>query len=118
LATRIRVRKVEVAEVLAASFPGYAGRTFHVEVCESVYVDRMWGGGSRDQIVALTRGESGWERHAPAVPAMQAPCGTLPLDPRAVYAVHTIFCGKDMGVTFHVHPASPFLPRMLPEGAR
>jgi len=109
---KITVRKAEVVELVEASFPDYKGRKFAIEISESVYVDRAWGGGSREEIVALTN-PSGtfWETHYPMVDVMQAPCGNLPLKPGAVYVVHQIFCGRDMGLTFHVHPQSPYLPR-------
>ena len=114
MSTTITVRKAEVAELLAAAFPEYRGRKFKVAVSESVYVDRAWGGGSRERIVALTNPTGTfWEAHYPIVPIMQAPCGNLPLDQNAVYAVHSIFCGKDTGVTFHVHPQSAYLPKMI-----
>ena len=113
MTTTITVRKAEIAELIAAAFPEYRGRTFKVVVAESVYVDRMWGGGSRQEIKACTTEDGAWVAHSPTVSAMQAPCGSLPLDPRAVYAVHSIFCGKDTGITFHVHPQSPYLPKML-----
>jgi len=113
---KIAVRKAEVAELVMASFPEYKGRKFAIGIRESVYVDRAWGGGSREEIVALTNPTGGfWEGHYPIADIMQAPCGTLPLKPSAVYAVHTMFCGRDMGLTFYVHPQSPYLPRMIAE---
>jgi hypothetical protein len=115
MATTITVRKAEVAELLAAAFPEYRGRMYQVYISESVYVDRIGGGGSRDEIIALyldhDTGE--WRGMRPEASEMKAPCGYIATKPHVIFAVHSTFCGKDTGVTFHVHPSSPYLPKMI-----
>jgi len=125
MSTTITVRKAEVRELLAAAFPEYRGRKYKVEIAETVWIDRIGGGGSSDEIVALYQDNDigMWCTARPTVSEMQAPCGYLPIKPELIYAVHSMFCGRDIGVTFHVHPRSPYLPKMLaqeaiPEGSK
>lgn len=113
MSTTIAVRKAEVAELLAVAFPEYRGRKYKVEIAETVWIDRIGGGGSYDEIVALYQDKGAWFGARPVVSEMTAPCGYLPLERRVIYAVHSMFCGKDIGVTFHVHPQSPYLPKMI-----
>ena len=118
MSTTITVRKAEIAELLAAAFPEYRGRKFKVQVSETIWIDRMGGGGSHQEIIALTYSEGyQWIANQPKVSVMDAPCGVLPIDPRVVYAVHEMFCGQDMGITFHVHPQSLYLPRCITAAA-
>ena len=115
--TTITVRKAEIAELLTAAFPEYRGRKFKVEMTDRLWVDRIGGGGSADEIIALTHDGARWLAQVPVLSKMSAPCGYLSTRPEVILVVHTWFCGKDMGVTFHVHPASPFLPKMIAEEA-
>ena len=119
MTTTITVRKAEVAELLAAAFPEYRGRKFKVEIAETVWVDRMGGGGSYAEIIAiyLDHDTREWRGVKPTLSEMEAPCGYIATKPHLIYAVHEMFCGKDAGVTFHLHPSSPFLPKMIAEEA-
>ena len=51
----IKVRRAEVAPLVAATFPAYKGRTFRVQIAEKVGLyDINWFGGSRSQYRAAT----------------------------------------------------------------
>jgi hypothetical protein len=113
--TTIKVSKKDIADLLRASFPEYTGRKFRVQITDRVWVDRIGGGGSREEIVALAHVDGKWIAKMPEVSAWNAPCGELPLSPMAIYAVHAMFCGHDAGITFNVHPKSEYLPKGLIE---
>ena len=96
---------------------GYAGKKFKAEVCLSVTIPSsagLWDGGSRD-VYTVIRLDDGVEYR----PAFQ---GTAPwnkrrdlevkLEPGIAVVEHSIFCGKDMGLRFYVHPdnAAALLP--------
>lgn len=109
----IKATKNQVRDLLAATFPNYTGRKFRLCETTSVWLDRMGGGGSWDEVrAAVWTGES-WTVADPIATTMQAPCGNLPMDKKVIYAVHSYFCGQDSGVTFYYHPESVYVLRQL-----
>ena len=97
----------------------YAGKSFKAKVCESVTIPShagLWDGGSRDTyaLVELTTGKT-----VPASDNLSAPWNnartdrTIELQPGYAVIEHTIFQGKDLGLTFYLHPqnATAYLPK-------
>jgi len=92
-------------------FPEYKGRTFTIEVEEAIHMDGLYsGGGTFSQYIAvnMATGESRESTfhltHAPwSIPAeMVNP--KVPIPRGTVIVEWMRFCGKDMGLRFHVHP--------------
>ncbi len=111
-----------VAVKLNAATFRYSGRTFKATIHESggMSLRSCWEGGSRDeyrvvkldtmQSVAIPENGSGFT----AIDREYGPSG-LPVSlPEPGYAVveHSIFCGKDSGITIHLHAenAAALLP--------
>ena len=99
--------------ILAASFPDYTGRKWRIErESGPVAVTSSWDGGSRDyfafvrlaDMAALPVPTNG-NMFVGSLPAVEIPSG-------CVLVEHSIFCGKDHGVTFHVRAdeATALLP--------
>ena len=89
--------------ILTASFPDYRGRTFRIErETGPVRVTSSWVGGSRDyfafvrlaDMAALPVPTNG-NMFVGGLPAVEIPTG-------CVLVEHSIFCGRDHGITFHV----------------
>lgn len=103
--TTIKARKSEVKQILAITFPEYAGRTFRVEYCTQVgFYDTNWGGGTRNTYAAvqMKTGKVGrLVAKAPWINTVEGQRIDLPED--MVIVEHSIFCGKDMGIRFYVH---------------
>lgn len=105
--------------VFTAAFPTYRGRTFRYRLTESpMDVRSYWDGGSRDYfaIVRLADravlpipAQSGFDRALPGADA-------VPMRPGFAIVEHSIFCGKDLGLTLYLHPAD-VQPGMLPAAA-
>lgn len=102
-----------------AVFPGYKGRRYKFQTVTSVSLDgTYWDGGSRSSYggVNLATGKS-----APLPqfdpPQFGGPVSTPKVDVRPGMAVveHSIFCGKDHGITFYVHPDDA--PALIPAPA-
>ena len=108
-----KATKNEVREILTATFPEYTGRKFRLAEATTVWVDRIGGGGSWDEIRAAVWTGAEWKVTDPVATPMQAPCGELTLDARIIYAVHSHFCGQDSGITFYYSPESVYVPRRL-----
>jgi hypothetical protein len=105
---------------------GYSGRTFKAVIADTVTLsDTYWSGGTRStyQAVNLDTGE----RYAPTM-ADCAPHAfggklegqTVAIPPRTVIVEHSIFCGKDHGITFHaraedIQPTLPAAVTLTPD---
>lgn len=107
----------DVKKIALSAFPSYTGRKFRVSVQESpMSVKSYWDGGTRSYytFVRLDNAKAG-----PAVP-VQHPffdkqiegADKVQLVPGLACVEHVIFCGKDLGVTIHIHPDNA--PRFLP----
>ena len=98
----------------------YTGKQFKAEISDTGFVPAdagTWGGGSRDtyRYIELATGRS-----VPISDASSAPWdasrrdNTFPLRPGFAVVMHSMFCGKDHGLTFTVHPNDA--TKMLPSG--
>jgi hypothetical protein len=106
-----QVIHLEPSQVPATLRGTYAGYKYKVLVCESVTIPAtagLWDSGSRDsyQGVELATG-----KRYPLTMENEAPWGTrrdieVKLDNGKAIVEHSIFCGKDMGLTFYVHPSN------------
>jgi hypothetical protein len=92
------------AKIAVSAFPGYKGKRFKIATasCFSPNLNH-WEGGTRTYQVLISR--RGERRQVPE-------CGTMfvgshgPIDipPGFLIIEHSIFCGKDMGLTFLIRP--------------
>lgn len=93
---------------------GYDGKKFKARVCESMTIPitaGLWDDGSRDtyQIIRLEDGAL----LEPIPPVNGERCEIkVKCEPGIAVIEHSITCGKDMGLTFYVHPdnAAKLLP--------
>lgn len=95
----------------------YAGRKFSVVVTDSVTIPGqagLWSGGSRDTyvLVNVETGESMEASDNMSAPWDKRSDRLVNLQPGFAVIEHSMFCGKDMGLTFYVHPqnAAKLLP--------
>ncbi len=102
-----------------ATFPAYRGRKFRLVTCERVSLSgTFWDGGSRSSYAAFTLADSPRSASLPqyAPPQFGGPRETPVVELKPGYAIaeHSIFCGKDTGLTFYIHPsdATPLLPEV------
>jgi len=110
---RIKVKKSQVKPILQATFPDYKGRTIKVEFANEVtFWDTNWGGGSRNSYAAVKSDGRTANLNVPA-PWNNPVEGTTVEVPRdALIVKHSIFCGKDLGITIYANPIH--LPKWLP----
>lgn len=106
----------EVVKIANAAFPDYSGRKFKVQAFAGpMRLDSFWDGGSREYHVVLNLATLQTvpiqENGTPFANGGQIMrLSELPLNCAVV--THSIFCGKDMGITIAVGEAN--LSRMLP----
>jgi len=112
---------LEPKQVPAYLKGGYLGQKFKAEPAESVFIPAdagLWSGGSRNTYSAI---ELATGRAAAVSDNISSPWSVerqnriVPL--RAGFAIvkHSIFRGKDFGLTFFVHPSD--ITKLLPEPA-
>jgi hypothetical protein len=114
----IKVKKADVARIIAATFPDYRGQKISVRPATSESLqDLNWSGGSRSQYRACTLdgralGTSAeYHTYAPW-DNRQVEGQSVPIPPGSVMVRHSIFCGKDTGLTITCHPDD--MPKLLP----
>ena len=106
----------EIKNLARQCFPRYRGRSFTINNSgHSVNISSYWSGGSRSYFAMLELGtgkrldiaQNGTVHDGGSI----APEG-VKVTAGYVLAEHVIFCGKDLGITFHVDPntATAFLP--------
>jgi hypothetical protein len=94
----------------------YSGRKWKIQVAEQVHIpSQNWSGGSvqRFYAVNLETGKSGPVEDPRPWPESMAAIGQYQIPPGLALLCHSIFSGKDMGVTIYLHPtnASALLPK-------
>ncbi len=115
--TTIHIEPKDVAQIIATTFPGYRGKTVKVTASETVSLyDLNWSGGSRNQYRTCTidgQPMGSADRFNAMAPWDNVAEGkSLPIPQGFVCVEHSIFCGKDTGLTVYVNPAD--MPRYLP----
>ena len=109
---QIKVKKSEVKDILKATFPNYKGRTFEVEFAPTItFWDTNWGGGSRNSYAAVASDGRTAHLNVPAPWENPVEGKTVDVPENLLIVKHTIFCGKDLGITIYANPAH--LPKWL-----
>mgnify|MGYP003651982422 CR=1 FL=1 len=109
--------EANVKRLARAVFPHYRGRKFSFQVVETVALTgTYWDGGSRSSYGGVSLADYS----AATVPQFEPPqfggptqAPTVEVKPGMVVVEHSIFCGRDTGITFYVHPSDA--PQLLPE---
>jgi len=114
---------LDAAMIPAQLRGGYTGKKFKAVVVTQVTIPSdagLWSGGTRNtfRFVQLATGDA-----IAASDNMSAPWDSsrkdqhITLKPGFAVVEHSLFCGKDMGLTFYVHPdnAAALLPAPAPE---
>jgi hypothetical protein len=114
---------LDAAMVPAQLRGGYSGKKFKAVVVTQVVIPSdagLWSGGTRStySIVDLASGRTiGAPCHQEESPWGNRREFNLEVKPGFTVVEHSLFCGKDMGLTFYVHPdnAAKLLPAPAPE---
>lgn len=112
---------LEKSQVPAHLRVGYAGNKFRAKACETVSIPAdagLWSGGSRSTFHAI---ELATGRALPLPGHELAPWNVaraercVPLRPGFAIVQSVMFQGKDLGLTFHVHPDD--IVKLIPQDA-
>lgn len=115
----VNINAPEIRQIVNAAFGGYTGRTCKIEIREQVSLSGgYWDGGSKTDYVLV---DLATMRAAAPQVNLGAPPGfggvssppLVTLTSAAVIVAHSIFCGKDMGLTIYAAPGT-MNPAMLP----
>lgn len=97
----------ELIGVALAAFPEYTGKKFSFEIIDCpISVKSYWSGGSKDSYVFMRLDTLKTMDMPPQSPYDQQVAGadSVSLVPGLACIRHTIFCGKDLGITVLLHP--------------
>lgn len=104
-----------VRTIVNKAFPSYTGNKFKLRITDSVNASSSWQGGSRDYFVFVQLDGMKVSNEMPAqsqfdkaVPGLK----NVGLRDGVVCVKHSIFCGKDMGITIYISESNavPLLP--------
>lgn len=115
--TNIKASKKDVWFLVSRAFPEYTGRKFKVAISGTVgFHDLNWGGGTRNQFIAVPLVKDGQANSLPECPPWANPIEgqTIAIPQGWAVIEHPIFCGHDMGVTIHV--GTDDMAKLLPNG--
>jgi hypothetical protein len=101
--------------LMLSAFPSYNGRKFKVRTQNTVNVRSCWDGGSRDTFRFVELATGACSDQVPAQSAFDRPiqgADSVTLPDGAGCVEHSIFCGKDMGLTLIIPPEAA--PKLLP----
>lgn len=105
-----------VDSICRAAYPSYTGKMFKLRTQETVDIRSSWEGGSRNYFVFVNLSTLSTSGKVPAQSAFDKPIRggeSVPLPDGFACVVHSIFCGKDHGLTIIVNPAT-MNPALLP----
>ena len=105
----------DVRRLALTAFPEYNGHRFQVQIAKSVDVRSCWDGGSRSFFKFVRLDGSGDTFTVPQQSAYDPQIiggDAVDLVPGLACVEHSIFCGRDTGITVYVHPDNA--PRYLP----
>ena len=115
--TQYHLSPSDVPNLIRGTFPTWKGKKVRLQAAETVTISNLnWGGGTRSQYRACTLSgqptgnadaanqTAPWNNPVEGKP-VQIPTGHVLVE-------HSIFCGKDAGLTIYVHPQD--MPRYLP----
>lgn len=117
------LERKDVEQLANKTFPSYHGKKFRVSTSESYRLHNYWDGGSREYFVLLRINPDGSVVLVDGCntgtdnPFKDEAHQSIPIAQDMMVVVNSIFCGKDMGLTFYVHPNSILLPKLLPAPA-
>ena len=106
----------ELKRIALAAFPSYRGRKYALKISDdTLNVASYWDGGSRDYFtfvnlvnleVMPVPQQSAFDKQIPGAKEVSLPPGCACVE-------HSIFCGKDLGLTVHIPTANK--PKWIPE---
>ena len=96
-----------VKRLLAATFPNYRGRKLSAVAWNDrpLHLDLSWSGGTKDDVVLVDVANGRIGRLVIPSPWARGAADPVDVPAGAILAVHSYFCGMDVGVTFYVRPS-------------
>lgn len=104
--TPINITKAQASPIVSKTFPDYSGRKFKLVFAEKVWFhDTNWDGGSKNTYEAVRADGTTAKLYVPApwINPVEGSDIELPVD--VLIVEHSVFCGKDCGITIYAHPS-------------
>lgn len=103
-----------IRAILSVCYPGWTGRKVSVRVATQYQMADYWDGGSRSFVVGyeLATGRKAETLGASQIPMNRLAHAVVSIPAGVALVEHSIFCGRDAGVTVVVRPEDAV--RLLP----
>ena len=112
------LEKQDIAELVKATYPDYTGCKFQIQTAAKYHLSNYWDGGTKN-FAKFAKYENGWKvLDAPETtknPFNGIAHATMDIPKNGLVVEHSIFCGKDLGITVYLNPESEYLPKFLPQ---
>ena len=103
-----------IRNIVNTTFPSYKGRTYTLSTNVPSQLNSYWDGGSKDSYIfyELSTGKTFHVATNHPFFERENPRDLKALPPGVILVCHSIFCGKDMGITIYADEMSlaPLLP--------
>jgi len=110
----MKLNKSQMRSILEITYPEYKGRKFKLEFEDKYYPQNYWSGGTRLYFTCLEATDEGIKRTSWGDnPFKQDAHKTFDIPFNGLVVEHTIFCGKDLGITVYINPQSDLLAKQL-----
>jgi hypothetical protein len=113
----IKLNKEQARPFLKITFPDYKGKKFMLRKSEKYYMNNYWDGGTRDYVMGIMIQDGIMKSFVPdnstSNPFKGASHADFEIPLNVIMVEHSIFCGKDVGISLIVHPESPLVPKMI-----
>jgi hypothetical protein len=109
------VKRAQVDKLIKAAGIHYTGRKIKMKFTNEItFWETNWSGGTRNKYIGVKGDGSSLQYSAPAPWVNPIEGKTFEMTKDVIIIEHSIFCGKDCGLTIFVH--SSYLPKWLPSG--
>jgi hypothetical protein len=115
--TKVSLSDPGIRKIVSACYPAYKGRKVKIRAATTYSMSNYWDGGTRDYVMAYHL-ESGLVKspsQTTTSPFRDQAHATIEIPEGIAMVEHTIFQGKDVGITIHLNPAN--MAKLLPAGA-
>jgi hypothetical protein len=111
----LKITRKQAKAIIDATFPNYRGNKVSIHFQNQItFSDTNWGGGTKNEYAAVASDGRTARMDTPA-PWLNAYEGvTQPIGENVLVVEHTIFCGKDLGITIYANTCH--MPKWLEAG--
>lgn len=115
----IKLRKKDIAEIVAAAYPDYRGRKFKLAFQKHYHMGDYWSGGSLTYVTAFLLQDGNLQMSTSSEitsnPFNKEARIEFEIPKDVALVEHVYFCRHDLGIRIVVHPKTILIAKLLNE---